>query len=286
MNASRDTAELSLIDQVRHAAMTGEVCLPPLPETGQRLLVIFQNPDRLNSDRVAEIVHTDPAIAAALLKMANSAFFGGLQPIFDLSQAVGRLGLRRIAALVTTLVHKGQFETDDPPKMDLLQGLWNHAVVSALGARKLATMVGGDPEESYLGGLLHDIGKLLALRSLDHIIKKRPDIEVTPLIMREILEVDHAEFGHRVLSEWRFPSSICHAVKAHHDDSVTARDGLVLRVQAANSISRKMGAHPDPDPDLLLEDVTAIERLGLSDLEVATLMVDLEDEFRQMKALL
>jgi putative nucleotidyltransferase with HDIG domain len=281
MKTKSDTVEIPLTEQVRAVAMSGDVVLPPLPQTGQRLLVLFNDPDLLDSGKVAEIVHTDPAIAAAMLKMANSAFFGGLQPIFDLSQAIGRLGLRRVAALVTTLVHKGQFETNDPHKAALLEGLWNQAVVSALAARRLATVTSGDPEESYLAGLLHDIGKLLALRAIDHVAARRPEIEVTPLILAEVLEADHAEFGHRVLHEWHFPEPICRAVRLHHDES--CKDGLALRVQAADAIACKMGAHSDPDPDLVLEDVTAIERLNLTDLELAAMMVDLEDEIAALR---
>lgn len=284
MNAKTHTVEIPLVEHVRAVAMTGDVALPPLPETGQRLLVLISDPDLLDSRKVADIVHTDPAIAAALLKTANSAFFGGLQPIFDLSQAIGRLGLKRIATLVTTLVHKGQFETKDPLKATLLESLWNQAVVSALAARRLATATSGDPEESYLAGLLHDIGKLLALRAIDHVAAQRPELEVTPLILAEVLEADHAEFGHRVLHEWHFPEPICRAVRLHHDES--CKDGLALRVQAADAIACKMGAHCDPDPDLVLEEVTAIERLNLTDLELAAMMVDLEDEIAALKHVL
>ena len=159
-------------------------------------------------------------------------------------------------------------------------------MVSALAARRLTTLTGGDPEESYLAGLLHDIGKLLALRALDHIAARQPDVDVTPTILQEVLEADHAEFGHRVLREWRFPELICVAVQMHEDKSGQVKDSLILRVQAADAIACKMGAHPEPDPDLVLEEVLAIERLGLTDLELAAMMVDLEDEIAALRRML
>lgn len=61
---------------------------------------------------------------------------------------------------------------------------------------------------------------------------------------------------------------------------------MLIRVQAANMISRKMGAHPQPQPDLNLMEVKAIERLNLTDLELAVLLVDLEDDFQRARDLL
>jgi len=72
----------------------------------------------------------------------------------------------------------------------------------------------------------------------------------------------------------------------HHDDSGTNADGLTLRVQAADLITKKIGIHPEPDPNLVLEDMPVIERLGLTELEIAALMVDLEDEIANLQRLL
>jgi hypothetical protein len=77
----------------------------------------------------------------------------------------------------------------------------------------------------------------------------------------------------------------CRVALHHHDENPDVRDLLLIRVQAANAIARKLGAHLHPEPDLDLLDVPAIERLNLTDLELATLIVDVEDEFERVRQL-
>jgi len=271
-----------LTEQIRTAALNGEVSLPPLPRVSRRVLAVLEDRDRADARLIADLVRTDSAIAASLLRMANSAFFGGLDRITDLSQAISRLGLTRVGSLVTAMAHKGQFRTDDPARREFVERLWDHAVATALAARRLAMLSGADGEQSYLAGLLHDIGKLLALKAMEHVVDKVSDFEITPEIVDEVLEAVHSELGYSVLSEWRLPDPICQAVLHHHDDSAGMKDGLALRVQASDAISRKLGAHPCPDPGLVLEEVPAVERLSLTEVELAALMVDLEDELHDV----
>jgi|GEM_PF-1048474 len=275
-----------LTEQIREIALSGDVSLPPLPEVGMRVLTLLGDQDRVDVSDLAEAVHSDPAIAASLLRMANSAFYGGLQSVTDLDRAITRLGLTRVGSLVTTLVHKGQFESANKFQAAMLQQMWDHAVVTALAARHLARLVGSDGEESYLAGLFHDIGKLLVLKAIDHLAATHKDFELMPIILDEVLDVAHADLGHRILSEWGMAESICRAVLAHHDEIDDVEDGLALRVQAADAISKKIGSHPRPEPDLVLGDVPAIERLGLTEIEVAALTVDLEDEITALKQML
>ena len=286
MSRLEDQVERPLTEQIRNVALNGKVSLLPLPRVSRRLLSLLEDRDRADSRLIADLVRTDSVITSALLRMANSAFFGGLERITDLSQAISRIGLNRVGSMVTTLVHKGQFRTDEPARREFVERLWDHAVAAALAARRLAVLAGADPEESYLAGLLHDIGKLLALKAADHLAEANSDFEITAESVDEVLEAVHPELGFSVLTQWRLPDSICKAVLSHHDESPGIREGLVLRVQAADAISRKLGAHPRPAPDLVLEEVGAVERLDLTDLELATLLVDLEDEIRDVMKLI
>lgn len=275
-----------LAEQIREVALSGDISLPPLPQVGMRVLTLLQDHDRVDVEALSETIQTDPAIAASILRMANSAYYGGLQPVSDPQQAISRLGLNQVGSVVTTLVHRGQFESKDKFKSILLQSLWDHAVSSALAARHLAQLAGSNGEESYLAGLFHDIGKLLVLKAIDHLASTQPDFGMMPIIMDEIIDVAHADLGQKILTEWGMPEPICLAVGSHHDAADSIEDFLSLRVQAGNAISKKIGAHPRPEPDLLLEEVPAVELLNLTDVELAALTVDLEDELAGLKDLL
>ena len=236
---------------------------------------MFQDEDRLNAKDVAELVQQDPAMATALLRIANSAMFGGLQKISDLSQAIARLGMKRVGSMLTTMMHKGQFEGNNESDRELLEILWGHSIATAIAARRLSEVTGGDPEESYLAGLLHDTGKLLVLRAVDHLQSHGKS-----------MDGPHAELGHLTLSNWQLPEPICDAVRYHHHMGEEMKDWLVARVQAADAIARKIGAHYLPEPNLDLEEIPAFDVLNMSEIELVALTVDLEDEIKALKALI
>ncbi len=284
-----ETAEvksLALTDQIRKAVEQGRFSLPPLPELLTKLNTLLSDEARTGAKRVAELVRNDPAIAAAVLKMANSAFFGGLHPISDLSQAIARIGFRQVTCVVTALGHSGHFKSNDPQKHEMLQCLWGHAVTTALAAKQIATITGGDPEQSFIAGLLHDAGKLLVLKCADHIEATSKSVQITGPVLSELMDVLHTELGHRILVAWHLPEAVSLVALRHHRDDLDSTESLVVRVQAADAISRKMGQHPAPDPSIDLLHVSAVEQLSLRDIELASLMVDIEDQIAEIKSLI
>jgi putative nucleotidyltransferase with HDIG domain len=264
----------------------GRISIPPLPELVNRLQTILNDEARTSAKRIANLICTEPAVAANILKLANSAAFGGLQRISDLPQAIARLGFRQVASVVTTLVHRGHFDSRDPLKAQVLRILWGHAVATALASKHLAQLTGAEPEESYVAGLLHDTGKLLVLKAVDHLQKADKASQITPALLSELMDVLHTELGHETLRSWNLPEPICDVALRHHDQSLELSESLIIRVQAADAISRKIGEHLDPKPELDLLGLLPVEQMNLSDVELASLLVDLEDEIAEVKGLL
>lgn len=275
-------SERPIADRIMEAIGKGNVSLPPLPELGTRLRDMIAD-EGAGAPEVARLVGRDAAVAASLLRAANSAAFGGLRRISELDQAVARLGLKQVCSIVTVLLHKGMFTSSRPGRDGLFRALWEHAVATSLGARMIASKDGADPETAFLAGLLHDTGKLLVLRGVDYLESSGQIPPVSPAVLAELMDVLHPSLGYRVLREWRIPEPACQVALRHHDVDLGAADGLLLRVMAANAVSRKLGAHPNPDPDLRLSEVPAVERLGIADLELATLLVDLEDALESVR---
>jgi HD-like signal output (HDOD) protein len=274
-----------LATRIRSAVERGEVSLPPLPEVATRVLGLLRDENAADLQKVGDLVRSEPAIAASILRMANSAFFGGLRSVGDVGDAIARLGLRQVATIVTTVAHKGHFTSEEPGRGKLLHALWDHAVATALVARQLAAAGGADRSEAYLAGLLHDTGKLVVLKALDELEKRDATVRVTAPVQEQLMDELHAQLGHRVLTAWRLPDAITRAALMHHLQTQALEDPLVLRVQAADMVARKLGAHPHPEPDLDLLTVLALERLNFADLELAALMVDVEDQLAQIRSL-
>jgi HD-like signal output (HDOD) protein len=129
---------------------------------------------------------------------------------------------------------------------------------------------------------LHDVGKLVVLKAVDH-LEHQGAPTFTPGLTTELMHILHAELGNQVLGTWRISEAIRRVALHHHDATPPGDDLLLLRVQVANAVTKRMGAHPVPQPDLNLLEVPAVERLNLGDLELASLMVDLEDEFERLR---
>jgi HD-like signal output (HDOD) protein len=284
MTDAGTTAAQPLTEQIRMAVVDGKVYLPALPELVTQLRDLLDDESRSGSQAVADLVRNEPAVSATLLRLANSAAFGGLHRIADLSQAVARLGLKQVASVVTAHAHSGHFDSDDPAKRERLHVLWGHAVGTAMAAKRLAATTGGDPEESFLAGLLHDVGRLLVLKGVDYLEDSGEHGTITPVVLDELMDLLHAELGHWILQEWQLPDSVCRVALLHHDQP-EPEDDLRMRVQISDAVTRKIGEHADPDPDLDLMELPAVEMMNLGDMELATLMVDLEDEIAEVKGL-
>jgi putative nucleotidyltransferase with HDIG domain len=276
----------SLTVKIKRTIESKRISLPPLPEIITRLQDVLSDEDNASSKKVAYLVRTEPAVVATLLKLANSAAFGGLHRISDLSQAIARLGFRQVTSVVTTLIHRGYFQTRDPLKASMLQTLWGHALATALASKHLAELTGAETEESYVAGLLHDTGKLLVLRGLDHLEKAGKAPQITRAVLDELMDVLHTELGQQTLRSWNLPEPICNVALRHHDERLKLSESLILRVQAADAISKKIGEHLNPMPDLDLLELHAIEQMNLTDVELAGLIVDIEDRLAEIRRLL
>jgi HD-like signal output (HDOD) protein len=279
------TESRSLADRITELIATDEVQLPPLPEMVVRLRDLLAQGDAVEARDVAGLMSKEPAIAASVLRIANSAAFGGLRPVTDLHQAITRLGLRQVGSIVTALLVKGQFAVASKVKQPVLHLLWDHSLASAFACRRLATKSGADREEAFLAGLLHDTGKLMVLKAIDHLEQRDAGAVVTRPVIDELMELLHCKLGHAVLAAWRIPDPIA-AVALRHEEPASDQDPLLLTVQVANLVSEKLGFHLAPRPELDLLSEPAVELLGLSDLEIASLMVDLEDELAEARRLL
>ncbi len=131
--------------------------------------------------------------------------------------------------------------------------------------------------------MLHDCGKVLVLKALDRLEEDGEEVPDTSEL-HDLMDALHADLGHRVLTSWNLPEAIARVAREHHQRNGQESDTM-LSVQAANLITRKRGFHLIPDPEISVVEHPVIEDLGLSDMAVATLMIDMEDHLAEMKSL-
>jgi HD-like signal output (HDOD) protein len=274
----------SLASRVRALVEADDVQLPPLPEVATRVQQILSS-DSADMQELDRLLSQDPAIVAALLRLANSAVFGGLRRVEDLSMAIQRIGFRQLGAIVTGLSVKAHFSQGSGVKKELLAVLWDHSVTSGFAARAIAMLVGAESEKAFLAGLLHDSGKVLVLTAVNKLEEHGFAEAPTRDVLIELMDELHAELGYRVLTEWNLPGDVASIAKMHEDEEPANNDQLLSCVMAANLITRKLGFHLEPDPEMSVIEHPVIESLGLDDITVATMMVEMEDHLLEMKQL-
>lgn len=275
---------LSLADTITGYVNRGEVNLPAVPGVTLRLQELLRDEDRADAHKVAAIIATEPAIAASALRLANSVAYGGLKRVLELDEAVGRIGMRQVASLATTIAMRGTFDSKNPERAARLERLWRDALAAAVTTRRLA-LGQVDAEEAYLAGLLHDIGKPLILKLLDQCEKNLLE-PLTPGAVEELMEALHVDLGHKLLVQWRIPEPVAEVTLRHHEPKPAVSEILLARVQAGDVIAAYLSSSDAERLQHPVFEAPSIERLNLTEMELAELLVDIEDQVEMLSSML
>jgi HD-like signal output (HDOD) protein len=198
--------------------------LPTLPEVVVRVQSLV-NSDTGNARELSRIVSEDPSLAAKILKVANSVYFGSSQRISSIAIAVARIGFNEVRNITTAVGLIRQFSR----KSALLdyEMFWNHSLTAAYLTRELASMSAVAPadeekETLFLSGLLHDTGLLILDQFFHTEFKARLDVSAAreiPYVKAEEQtdpEQAHGMVGGALLELWRLEPATCAAVRYHH----------------------------------------------------------------------
>jgi diguanylate cyclase (GGDEF)-like protein len=285
------------------ARLDGLTILPTLPSVAVRALEMCQreNPD---PQEIAALVGNDPALAARVLKTANSPAFSWKDEVRTLSRAVTLLGVNAVRTLILSF----SLLRDAPGgELAAVASYWRRSVLAALAAREIASELGsGLREEAFLAGLLQDIG-MLALRQLqdplyqDLLQSAAPDHDRITAGEGNIFGCDHAAVGAWLIARWRLPECFRIAIeRSHRLDDVRSLRALLddelatlVRITALSGLVADIWVRPDasgaaqrahiqsrrifPAPGLALENV--VRRMAVAISETGTLFqIDLGND--------
>ena len=195
--------------------------LPPGPRILPELLALLEQDD-VEAGEVVRLIKFDPALTAKALQRCNSAQFGSKQAVHNLEEAVVRIGFGEIYRIVACVVGERTLGGSQQG-YGIAQGeLWKHCAVAAVAARLVAHETGEEESMVFTAGLLHDIGKLVlgtTLVGAYEALVKETESSGRSLqeAEKQILGVEHAEIGGRLLARWNFPENLVRAVWHHHD---------------------------------------------------------------------
>ncbi len=248
--------------------------IPTLPIVYQQLFSKMSNPN-VSVPQLAEIVSKDQSLAAKILKLVNSAFYGYKKEITTISRAMVILGFRTVrnAALAISVFDYVSGTADDSHFP--VEDFWKHSLCTASAAKVLGQKVGiKQQEETFVCGLLHDVGKIIMKKYFEEdfseLCKYANDNNTSFSAAEEaLIGVNHCMVAKTILRSWNFPPNLIEAVQFHHTlSSGASYPDMVALINVSNHISYEfdMGAPSSQAPAEC--DPLALKELGVTYEEV------------------
>ena len=263
--------------------------MPPLPQSVTQVLEISKS-TKSSAQDLAKVFERDPALAANILKIANSSFYGFTRRISSITHAIVCLGLDTVKSIALTSSTQ-EMLSNEIPAYDLEKGmLLQHSITCATCARIIAQRIGyKDCEEAYTAGLLLDIGKVILSRfaedQFNQIIEKTKDNK-TPfnIAEQEVLGFDHPRIGGRIIKKWNLPPALIEAVQYHHQpEKAETNKTLTYIVHFADAISDMLGIGLGSDGLMYVLEENTLDILGLSKEDMESIMSELVDKIQSME---
>ena len=210
----------------------GDVRLPSLPDIAVRVQRVLEDP-RAARTRVAQVIGADAALAARIVRLANSAFLNpSTQQIFDLQQALTRLGTQLVRCTAMSFsLQQMEFGNGEAKVKPYIRELWRRGALIASIAYVLARETGAaKPDEALMTGLMHNIGELYIAVSTP----PRPADGDESGDWEQMVREWHPRIAGSILKHWKFPTAIITAVAAQNsDDREAGGDGGLADVLTA-----------------------------------------------------
>ncbi len=249
--------------------------LPTIPVVATKVLQMIED-ETTSAEDLAKVVSSDPAVAARVLKISNSSFYGCQRQIQTLSHAIMMLGYNTLRSVVITAAVKQVYS----PYGLTEKMLWEHSFGAGLAARIIAGKTRlVNEEEAFLGGLFHDIGKII-MNFMDHtkfqaVMQKCYNDEVSFLKAEQhFYSYTHAEVGGMVIKKWNFPEMLMNAILQHHDYSFDEHENeyqvkLTCVVGLSNMFCHKLGlGMREPESELVLHETKPAQMLALDQCQL------------------
>ncbi len=223
----QDLSEAPIRSEIVTILKSPKTQLPELPTLVSELNEIVNDP-HASAEAIAQVVNKSPSLAALLLKIVNSAFYGFSTKIDSISRAVTLIGIKEITTLAIGVSALRLFK-DIPSGLVDVASFFKHSFACGLIARMLAAHKNiQPPEQLFVSGLLHDIGRLILLKhftgrysELLHVAASSDSALYT--LEKAQLGCRHTDVAKYLLETWKLPPSLADTVFYHHRPS-SARD--------------------------------------------------------------
>lgn len=265
--------------------------LPSLPTLYYELTQAVDDP-RSSIATIGAVVRKDQSLASRLLRLANSAYYSFPSQVETIEEALQLIGLREMRDLALATCVIGTFK-NLPENLVNAQDFWKHSIACGVVSSLLAEhRHDPSPERFFVGGLLHDIGRLImyltAPQESERILgnyqsQKAPCCRVE----FEVLGFDHADLGAELLTLWKIPVALVEMVRRHHNPDLfhsTIIDGATVHCADFISTALEFGNSGEPYVSPLSEE--ACKRTMLEEADVPSIVEETDQRWEQLCSIL
>ncbi len=266
--------------------------LASFPEAALRINELITDP-ATTLDKLAELILTDPALSARLLRLVNSSYYARPAPIETVSMAVQLIGFNALRDLVMATCAVELFQGLPPERINM-ERFWFHGVACGIAARELDEQFGHrGGEQLFLAGLLHGIGKLVFFsRCADdyrNVLERIDRDGLTPAAAEKaVFGFHYADLGGELLRAWHFPARIWQTVAYHvqpqdaqayqHEATLIQAAAIIAgiiaeNIQAENNHAASASLPANLNVDQELENIA--DHLGIDRDKIANLTLDI-----------
>jgi HD-like signal output (HDOD) protein len=281
--------EPKVIESPAQMAALLNIKLPPLPNAAMRVAELCRDVNT-SASVVADAIGYDPALASRILRAANSSLYSRERHVTALTTAVNVLGLRPLYQLTISYAASSLFDRPNSPSL-VERSLWRHAVFVALATREITLSFGlHGSEESFLCGLLHDVGKGLMLQHNSKLYTPLLEIADEDELLaaeQEAYGFTHPQLSALVVNHWGLSSDMSDAILNHHDPDQAVHSLLVTRaLRVADKLAKASGygIAQNTEDDLEADESTYL--LGLTAERLGEITEHVEESMSEMMSIL
>lgn len=261
--------------------------LPTLPVVIQKINALLSNP-RTTATEVGQAIATDQAIAAKIIRLVNSALYGFPGRISTITHAIVILGFSTVKNVILTTAILSRFDLKKTVKDFDMAGLWKHSVATGSIARLIAQEIGfKGKEEAFVGGLLHDLGKVAhALYLPDSFVSVVQHAHEKQILFydseRDLHGTTHADIGAWVAEKWNLPNDLTAVISLHHNPTKAGNHALLVSIiHLADILARGLQIGNAGDATIPIVDLDAWAMLDLSEAQLLRILEQSHDEIER-----
>jgi putative nucleotidyltransferase with HDIG domain len=268
--------------------------LAVLSPVAQQLAAIVESEETMVKDLV-RVISADPGLASRLLAFANSAFYRGTRPFTSIERAVVRIGFGGVRTLALAI---SLLELQDDGKGLSVAQVYDHSVATAALCEGLARASGfPEPDQAFLCGLLHDIGKVILKQGLRREAlrirrwARQRDLPAHRVEFR-VLAMDHGRVGEMMLEQWKIPRAITRPIACHHDpqlamgDLTPAERKLATILYVCDNLAKAMQLTADAGDALEFVGFDHVEWLGMEGAAIESALRAARKRMEELRRLL